>query len=129
MFVNSLIRYTMKKVTSKHVSIFLLTILIAVVSLNIGCKKDDDTTESPGTNEIWMRNTTFDPSTLTVSKGTTVKWINKDGLNHTSSISSSLFESGQLGESGTFSFKFDSTGTHSYFCKNHSSMTGKVIVK
>ena len=125
-------RFIVKKITSRPLSAFLLTILIAAISLNIGCKKDDDddtdTTTSPGTNETWMRNTAFEPSTLTISKGTTVKWINKDGFNHTSSISSSLFESGQLGENGTYSFKFDSTGTHSYFCKNHTSMTGKVVV-
>jgi len=37
----------------------------------------------PGANEVWIQNMAFNPSTLTVTAGTTVTWTNKDAIGHT----------------------------------------------
>ncbi|MCW3125852.1 MAG: hypothetical protein JWO03_1510, partial [Bacteroidetes bacterium] len=57
-----------------------LLIFIMVVSIN-SCSKDS-TTATPGPNEVFMQNTAFTPSTLTVAVNTTVTWTNKDNINH-----------------------------------------------
>jgi plastocyanin len=117
-------------------SIFSVLLLSLLVS---SCKNNNMSTNagtgSPGANEVWMQNIAFNPNVLNVSVGTTVKWTNKDNVNHTVTSGtptspSGLFDSGTIAPNGTFSFTFSAAGTYPYFCRVHSpKMTGTVIVK
>ena len=85
---------------------------------------------------VVMQNTTFVPSSITVSVGTTVTWTNQDSFAHTvesgvrgASDAGSLFKSGDLNQGGTFSLTFTTAGTYPYFCSVHPGMDGTVIVK
>lgn len=69
----------------------------------------------------------FNPDTITITKGSTVTWTNKDSAPHT--ISGSGFESGSLSTGQAFSHTFDEAGTYDYSCSIHPSMKGKVIVQ
>jgi plastocyanin len=113
---------------------FLLIFTMAAVMLFSSC--EDDVNESgnndmPPANQVWMRNNTFIPAVLTVAPGTEVIWVNKDGVQHTttSSSSPSLFDSGNLSRDQTFSYTFDSTGAYPYFCRLHAGMAGTVTVQ
>ncbi len=70
----------------------------------------------------------FMPQTDTVPVGSTVTWTNSDGVNHNVTSNSSVFSSGNIAPSGTFSFTFTSAGTFPYTCTIHG-MTGTIIVK
>jgi plastocyanin len=104
-------------------------VLIAIMLLFIGCKKDDTTTSNPGVNEVFIQNMAFNPGSITVAAHTTIKWTNKDSNTHTVTGNTGTFNSGNLGNGGTFSFKFDSAGAYNYHCAIHSSMTATVIVQ
>lgn len=113
---------------------FFTTILaITLIFAFFGCKKTTynttPTAGTPGTNEIWIQNNAFTPSSITVAVNTTIKWTNKDGVSHTVTSNSSLFESGTIVGSGTYSHQFTTAGTYPYHCSIHSSMTGTVIVQ
>lgn len=72
----------------------------------------------------------FDDATLTVKKGTTVTWTNKDSVSHTiTSTTGSELASSTLAVGGTYSHTFTATGTFTYHCTFHPSMTGTVIVQ
>ncbi|MFI6768042.1 cupredoxin family copper-binding protein [Streptomyces sp. NPDC050355] len=72
----------------------------------------------------------FSPSTLTVSKGTTVMWTNNDSAPHTvTSSGSGSLNSPDLESGDSYTFTFNSAGTFSYYCAIHPSMHGTVIVK
>jgi plastocyanin len=86
------------------------------------------TTSKPGANEVWIQGMAFNPSTLTVTAGTTVKWTNKDGITHTVTSNTGVFDSGNINSNGTFSFTFATAGTYPYHCNIHPSMTATVIV-
>lgn len=115
--------------------LFTLSLLIA------GCSKDDDystngssSTGTQGANEIFISGMAFSPASKTIAIGTTIKWINKDGTTHTVTSGtpgspSGTFNSGNFGQNGEFSFKFDQAGTFNYFCNIHQSMTGTIIVQ
>jgi plastocyanin len=78
---------------------------------------------------VTIQNFAFDPSNLTVKTGTTVTWTNMDGVNHTVTSDTGLFDSGELGKGGTFSFTFDKAGVYTYYCvPHHSKMQGTVTV-
>ncbi len=80
---------------------------------------------SPNTVEI--SNFAFNPSEITVKKGTTVTWINKDTATH--KIKSDTFNSEDLNQGGTFNFTFENTGSFDYVCGIHPSMTGNIKVE
>jgi plastocyanin len=82
----------------------------------------------PGANEVWIQNMAFNPSTLTVTAGTTVTWTNKDAIGHTVTSDSGTFDSGTIGTNGTYIYTFTTSGTFTYHCKIHSTMTALVSV-
>jgi len=76
----------------------------------------------------------FYPSTLTISKGTTVTWVNMDLVQHTVTSGSEqaptgLFDSHELNHTQSFSYTFNAAGTYTYYCDIHPSMTGTIVVK
>lgn len=105
----------------------LLIILLAICCYS--CKKNSETTAKPGSNEVWMQNTSFNPASITIARNTTVTWTNKDGMTHTVTDNTGLFDSGNIGSNSTFSHAFTSAGTFAYHCKIHSGMTGSVTVQ
>lgn len=68
----------------------------------------------------------FSPSSITVKKGDTIVWMNKDSAPHT--VTGGNLNSPTLSQNKTYSFVFDKTGTFSYHCSIHPSMTGTVTV-
>jgi plastocyanin len=80
-------------------------------------------------NAITIDNFTFTPPELTVSAGTTVKWVNHDDIPHSVVNKDKVFRSKALDTDDSFSYTFTSTGTFDYFCGLHPHMTGKIIVK
>jgi plastocyanin len=80
--------------------------------------------------EVKIDNFTFAPVTLTVTAGTTVKWINRDDIPHTVvSEDKSTFKSKALDTDDSFSYTFTKPGTYTYFCSIHPKMTAKVVVQ
>jgi plastocyanin len=82
-------------------------------------------------NQVIIKNFAFNPPTLTVPRGTTVTWINKDGDAHTVSAAGTkpLFKSPPLDTGDMFSFVFKDPGTYAYFCSVHPFMKGTVVVR
>jgi plastocyanin len=116
-----MIKITFPKVRFAAISILLL----ALLSLTNSCKKSSS---GPGKDEIYIEKMAFSPATKTVALNTTVTWINKDGVSHTVTSTSGLFDSGAIADNGTFSYTFTSAGTFSYKCSIHPTMTGTIIV-
>jgi len=79
----------------------------------------------------------FTPQNLVINTGDTVHWTVVDELGfHTvtsgnSCTSNGTFNSGALGDGGTFQFTFTSVGAFNYFCQFHciGGMTGNVTVE
>lgn len=73
----------------------------------------------------------FHPATLTVKKGSTVTWINKDEDVHTikSSDGPAAFNSPALDSGNRFEFTFHQAGTYHYMCSVHPYMRGVIVVR
>ena len=70
----------------------------------------------------------FDPPTLTVQPGTTVKWTNNGTHPHTVTDRGGKFDSGDIAPGGTYSVTFQTAGTYRYYCKHHKGMEGTIVV-
>ena len=75
----------------------------------------------------------FDPSAVTISPGTTVRWINDAAIFHTVTPDGHTeWERATLSQSGeTFEHTFETEGTFDYFCEPHESagMVGSITVE
>jgi amicyanin len=80
-------------------------------------------------NAVMIDNFTFTPPELTVTVGTTVKWLNRDDIPHTVVDKNKAFRSKALDTDDAYSFTFANAGTFDYFCSLHPHMVGKIIVK
>jgi plastocyanin len=87
--------------------------------------------DSAHADEIVIDNFMFGPSTLTVSAGTVVTWLNKDDDPHTviGTDSESPIRSRPLDSGEHYSITLTKPGTYRYFCSLHPHMTGTVIVQ
>jgi plastocyanin len=80
---------------------------------------------------VVIDNFAFGPNGLTVKRGTTVTWTNKDDEPHTvvSADDHPLFKSAALDTDDSFTFTFDKAGTYKYFCSIHPRMQGTITVQ
>lgn len=85
--------------------------------------------------DVMIMHFAFTPADLTVSAGTTVRWMNHDSIEHTATsqtgpgtlIPSGVFDSGLLSMGQTFQFTFNQPGEYHYFCIPHGSSMQAVI--
>lgn len=116
-----------------------LALLSGIFSLSSSCTKDNmsdmygnggnnNSSTGPGANEVYIQNMAFNSSSITIQANTTIKWTNKDGVAHTVTSDTGLFDSGSISNGSTFSYTFKTPGTYNYHCTPHPSMTGSVTV-
>ena len=127
----------------KDIIVFLIMISILIAS---GCESTPSnstttttTTPAPApstailTNHtptmigVTMQNSAFNPTTLTILTGDTVRWTNLDDAQH--NVKGDTFNSSVLPKNGTFDFTFSQPGTHDYICTIHPSMHGQIVVQ
>jgi plastocyanin len=117
--------------TGKRSSIVAVLVLLLVAGC--GGSSDDTTTTAAGgagpSDAVAIDNFSFVPSELTVSVGDAVTWTNEQNVAHTVTADGGEFDSGNLAQGAEFSQTFDTTGTFSYSCAIHPSMTGTVTVE
>ena len=85
--------------------------------------------DQPSAMEVKIDNFVFGPQTITVPVGSTVTWVNKDDIPHTTVSTDGVFKSKVMDTDEKFSYTFTKAGTYSYYCSIHPKMTGTVVVK
>ena len=69
------------------------------------------------------------PATVTVAPGSTVRWVNRDSMEHTVTSTEGKWDSGTIRPGETWSRRFDEPGSYPYVCTPHPFMTGTVVVR
>ncbi|HYK49543.1 MAG TPA: cupredoxin family copper-binding protein [Terriglobales bacterium] len=116
--------------TKKHIRVagMAAPVVIAMLLMFAGPARVTADDQSSGA-EVKIDNFVFGPQTLTVRVGATVTWTNKDDIPHTTVSTDGVFKSKVMDTEDKFSYKFDKSGTYSYYCTIHPKMTGKVVVQ
>ncbi len=89
----------------------------------------NNTPHQPQTIDVSLSEYSFSPRHLTVNLGDTVVWTNHGSQHHT--VTSGLFDSGDLRPGATFRYTFIAAGFVAYECTYHAisnNMTGDVTV-
>jgi plastocyanin len=69
----------------------------------------------------------FRPPTLTVARGTKVRWVNRDNVPHTTTSNTGIWDA-TLAPGERFARRFRRTGEFDYRCTIHTGMVGRIVV-
>jgi plastocyanin len=126
----------------RHLTSGMVALLAAVLGAALvlaACAGQPPQPSKPDT--VVIASLRFNPRTVTVSKGATVTWTNKDATAHTvtsddfpdptstSTPPPGSFTSKVLNPGDSFSHTFDKAGRFGYHCQIHGYLTGTVVVK
>ena len=75
-----------------------------------------------------MDGTRYEPSAITVKKGDTVTWVNKDPFPHTVTAAGK-FDSRSIAADGKWTFRATQAGQFDYICTLHPNMKGTLKVE
>jgi plastocyanin len=110
--------------------------LVLAVSLSSGAPSGSSSGSGSGSGSpvkgtsITISNFMFSPMSLSVAPGATVKVTNKDSATHTLTANDNAFNTGDITQNQTKTFKAPmKPGTYSYICNIHQYMMGTIIVK
>lgn len=79
--------------------------------------------------QVTISNFTFQPQTMAIERGDTVRFVNSDDMVHTVVAADGSFRSGPLDTGDSFAKTFDKPGAVAYFCGLHPFMKGSIVVK
>lgn len=83
------------------------------------------------THTVTIEGFAFSPKTLTVKKGDTIKFTNKDSVAHTATSLTGAFDTGLIAQNQIADLKVSAlaAGTYEYKCTPHPTMRGTIIVQ
>lgn len=124
----------------KRILVTRLVVVIGVLFFIGGCKSDSSSpygstptqSSSSGSsqpNTVVITGFAFSPGSITVAKGTTVTWTNNDGVVHTSTSDSGVWDTGDIAPGTSKTTVFGTAGTFPFHCVHHYMMTGAVVVQ
>src|ERR1700710_271425 len=112
--------------------------LAASAALFLGCGSDGGGTDrtsavsdgATGTKAVTIEDYIYKPASITVPKGTTVTFANRDSTAHTAtSKEPGVFESGPIDSGKSAKVTLDKSGTFAYYCLFHPFMRGTIVVE
>ena len=78
--------------------------------------------------EVTIKDNAFNPATVNISTGDTVRWTNLDSITHRVTGTGTNFGSENLNQGDSYEFLFTEPGTYDYYCSIHPSIKGTVVV-
>lgn len=83
-----------------------------------------------GVRLVSIKNFDFHPQVLSVTAGTTVRWINQDQANHTvTGEHGAKIKLGNVDPGHRLQMRFTSPGTYRYYCEYHPNMHARIVVR
>lgn len=101
---------------------------VALIGLGAYWANHHDSIAFAAGNGVQISDFSFAPHDLTVARGSTVVWTNRDAFDHSVVATDVSFHSDNIGQGQTFSHTFDTAGQFSFVCGIHPQMNGTVTV-
>lgn len=110
-----------------HIVKFGAALIAMLYFLLVGCNTGTKNVEQPKTDTVVIDQMKFIPADITINKGDTVLFINKDIVAHNATEVSNAWASPTLNTGDSWSTVPDKSAD--YFCSIHIVMKGKITVK
>jgi plastocyanin len=83
----------------------------------------------PKTHTVTIEDMRFQPQTLTVLRGDTIVWVNKDLVPHTATSTGGGFDSKTIQAGESWKYRAGTKGEFAYICSYHPAMTATLRVQ
>ncbi|QGG95596.1 plastocyanin/azurin family copper-binding protein [Actinomarinicola tropica] len=80
-----------------------------------------------GPADVTIVNFAYEDPEFTTTAGSTVTWVNEGAAPHT--VTGEGFDSSIIRSGRGWTHTFEEPGTYEYWCSNHESMTGTIVVE
>ena len=100
---------------------------LAVVLCIVGVAASDRA--DPKTHTITIEGMRFKPEVLTVSRGDTIVWVNRDMVPHTATSKAGGFDSQTIRADESWKYAAATKGDFAYICTFHPAMTATLRVR
>lgn len=100
-------------------------LLLAGVGLAVAAEERT----APRRHTVTIEGNAFRPEDLTVARGDTVVWVNRDFYPHTATASDGSFDSGTIPASESFEQTIEASGDFRYSCTLHPTMRAMLRVR
>lgn len=126
----------------RTIGLVAVVVLVVLVAATLAIPDDDgpgapraaDTTTTtlpfePEAGVLYAFRTAYVPNVaVEVAVGDTLRFENRDAVDHTFTSDESLFDSGPVPEGGEYGFAFSEAGTYGVHCEIHPTMRAQVLV-
>ena len=83
----------------------------------------------PRSQQITVRDFTYQPASIVVAAGDTIIWLNADFVPHTATADDNAWDSKTLAAGATWRLVADTLGRYRYYCTFHPNMEGVIEVR
>lgn len=131
-------------VRHRRVTLALIFLTSAATAACGGDGDGDKTADAGSASEeaapgqvVTIKDFTFAPARIELTKGTTVEWRNEDAFLHTvtsgetsgpENVPDDRFDEDLADKGSTATVTFDEPGTFTYYCRQHNAMDGTIVV-
>ena len=102
-------------------------VTLALAPCIVGAAASDRT--GPKTHTVTIEGIRFQPPMLTVSRGDTIVWVNKDVVAHTATSKAGGFDSKTIQAEGSWEYTAGTKGEFAYICAFHPVMKATLRVQ
>ena len=100
-----------------------LVVVLCIVGVAASDRAD------PKTHTITIEGMRFQPEVLTVSRGDTIVWVNRDMVPHTATSKAGGFDSKTIRADESWKYAAATKGDFAYICTFHPAMTATLRVR
>ena len=105
-----------------------LTLALTAALGLLHCNQARSSAPPPVTHTVTIEGMQFTPAALTVKKGDTIVWVNKDLVPHTVT-SPGAFDSKSIADGQSWQYTATSKGEYQYTCTFHPTMKATIRVE
>lgn len=111
------------------VALLLAVVLVlALPAVAAGRPSEPEARALRAVQRIRMVDNAYRPRSISVPRGTRIRWINRGNLLHSSTSTRGLWDSGLLDPGEAFTRVFRRAGTFGFTCTIHPTMRGRIVV-
>jgi plastocyanin len=110
-------------------SVGRLLVALGVVLALHACAGTDIDAPPEGAVFVSIKDNVFQPDSVTVAPGVSVRWTNDGTVLHSVVSDSGRYQSELLSPTFWFEVRFDSLGSFPYHCSLHEGVVGTIIVQ
>jgi plastocyanin len=119
---------TGKEPTVKRTIARLLLLVLALSAIAVPAGARPDQVRGGDRQRVRIVDNRFRPRSISIPRGTRVRWVNRGNNPHTTTSNTDLWDSGTLSSGERFTRRFGRRGTFNYHCEIHPSMTATITV-